>query len=130
MTLSSILYSYLHHAMSFNAADTSNDTTTHMARSLDLFLFQITHESGSLDLIHKVHIAHAVLASTAIGILFPSVAIILRVVSSPYIVTLHWVLQLVNMFILMAAFGLGCWLSTLHGFVSFIAPIPNCQSFE
>jgi hypothetical protein len=86
--------------------------------SVHLKLRYLEPEQGSKALIHRVHVAHAVIASTTMIILFPTVAIILRVISSPYIVTLHWVLQLVNLFILLVAFGLGCWLSVLHGFVS------------
>jgi hypothetical protein len=72
---------------------------------------------GTDELRRRVHIAHGVLATTTIVVFFPSVAIILRVISSPNIVRLHWMLQLCNVGILLVAFGLGCWLSWLDGWV-------------
>ena len=75
-----------------------------------------THGSGLLR--QRVHVAHGVTASTVVVLLFPAVAIVLRLTASPHIVTLHWILQLANLGVLLVAFALGVWLSYLDGFVS------------
>ena len=77
------------------------------------------HPHGNDELRLQIHIAHGVLATSAVVLLFPTVAIILRVISSPYIVKLHSTLQLLNVGILLVAFSLGCWLSWLDGWVSY-----------
>jgi hypothetical protein len=78
------------------------------------------NQHGSDVLRDRIHIAHGVIASATIVVLFPSVAIVLRLVKSRHIVRLHYSMQLVNMGILMVAFSLGVWLSWLDGWVRFL----------
>jgi hypothetical protein len=85
-----------------------------------------THGSDLLR--QRIHIAHGVTASSAIVLLFPAVAIALRLAASPHIVTLHWILQLANLGVLLVAFGLGVWLSYLDGFVSLSLPTTGRKS--
>jgi hypothetical protein len=80
------------------------------------------HTHGSDLLRERVHVAHGVAASAAVVLLFPAVAIVLRLTASPHIVTLHWILQLGNLGVLLVAFALGVWLSYLDGFVRL--PLP------
>jgi hypothetical protein len=77
------------------------------------------HPHGSVALRTRVHVAHGVLGSMTMVVLFPSVAIVLRVVASRHIVRWHYVMQLVNMGILLVSFALGVWLSWLDGWVCF-----------
>src|ERR1700761_3934251 len=86
------------------------------------------HPHGSVALRTRVHVAHGVLGSTTMVVLFPSVAIVLRVVASRHIVRWHYNMQLVNMAILMVAFALGVWLSWLDGYVRLL--IHLCLSFH
>jgi hypothetical protein len=77
------------------------------------------HPHGDDSLRLRVHIAHGVLAATTIVVLFPSVAIFLRVFRSPHVVRYHYTAQIINICLLLLVFSLGVWLSWLDGWVSF-----------
>jgi hypothetical protein len=108
----------------FNPGLLNSNTTLFNASMTPAFEFVKRHmiyartPHGSDHLRLQVHIAHGVLATVTIIILFPTVAILLRLISSPHIVRIHWMLQLFNVGILLVVFGLGCWLSWLDGWVS------------
>jgi hypothetical protein len=106
----------------FNSSGLFNGNAT--AQSYEFVKRSMLHTRtphGSAALRTRVHVAHGVLATTAIVLLFPTVAIILRVIASPHIIRLHWILQLCNLGVLLIAFSLGCWLSWLDGWVSPLA---------
>jgi hypothetical protein len=83
---------------------------------------------GSPRLHRTVLISHAVVAAVTVVVLFPSVAIVLRLISSRHIIRLHWILQLCNLVVLLTAFGLGVWLSWLQGQVFALSLAPLCRS--
>jgi hypothetical protein len=81
------------------------------------------HPHGDDGLRLRVHVAHGVLAATTIVVLFPSVAIFLRLFRSPNVVRYHYTAQLINTALLLLVFSLGVWLSWLDGWVSELVSI-------
>jgi uncharacterized oligopeptide transporter (OPT) family protein len=83
---------------------------------------------GTPELRRQLHIAHGIVASLAAAVLFPLGAILLRSVKSSRATRIHWMLQMVSLFTLLAGFILGVWLAYLHDQVGESQLFSRCQN--
>ena len=80
-------------------------------------------DSSSSSLPNSVLLAHAVMASLAFLVLFPTGAILIRLASFMGLIWVHAALQALAYVIYIVAFGMGVWLAVNGGYIAQAHPI-------
>ncbi|KAF2671403.1 hypothetical protein BT63DRAFT_477889 [Microthyrium microscopicum] len=97
----------------FHCHDHHNSNTSHPLFHIQPNIETLLHPTDPLR--RQFHIAHSILSSGAIVLLFPSLALSLRLLHSGALARLHWTLQACTLTMLLASAVLGVWLSILDG---------------
>jgi hypothetical protein len=98
----------------FNGGDNGGDDNGGDFGGLNAFRSGINFNAAA-----RARMAHAVLASLAFVIFFPSGAIAVRILPGRLAVLVHFVLQIFGYLVFIAAAGLGLWVATTVRFGNF-----------